>query len=171
MLCNIFYNVSCSPCPAPQQALLHPWSVSLQLCTPSVISQEPAAAAAQLGHSVLVGRSNNGAAISQRAAMSDIIRGDGGATRVDVAHKCCKVRLPFPQRRLTDGPASSARCPVSSARGPASSVRGPASRVRGPESSVHGPTSSVRGPTSSPSTESHSGCLPLAARTPRPTAL
>ena len=39
-------------------------------------------AAAQLGHSV--GRSSSGAAMSQRAAMSRIVRGDGGAIRVDV---------------------------------------------------------------------------------------
>ena len=42
------------------------------------------AAAAQLGHATHP-RSSNGAAISQRAAMSRIVRGDGGPTRVDVS--------------------------------------------------------------------------------------
>ena len=40
------------------------------------------AAAAQLGHSVC--RSSNGAVMSQRAAMSRILRGDDGATRFNV---------------------------------------------------------------------------------------
>ena len=41
MLYNIVDNVSCSPCPALLQGLLHPCSVSRQLCMPAVISQEP----------------------------------------------------------------------------------------------------------------------------------
>ena len=82
----------------------------------------------QLGHSV--GRSSSGAAMSQRAAMSCMDRGEGGA---------------------------SVRDPASGVRGPASSVRGPASRATGPPSRARtrGLTSSSRPDIKRPASTTH----------------
>ena len=115
MLYNIVYNVSCSPSPAPGQALLgfHKNRCRSNTARPQRRSRHT---------------SSSGAAISQHAVMSRIVHCNGGPRRVDVPSKMLQdrpgIKRAIQRARPGMKRARPARSPASSARGPASSTRG-----------------------------------------------